>query len=119
MFGELTEQGVFFVTRMKDNADYVVVERRPVSEAERAAGVRADEIVVFCQQATADNRRFFRWVRYWDAEQQREFVFLTNHYTLAPSVVAAVYRERCGEPVLDSSSGCEGGTWVSKVSKKQ
>lgn len=93
-FGELTEQGVFFVTRMKDNADYVVVERRPVSAAERAAGVRADEIVVFCQQATADNRRFFRRVRYWDAEQQREFVFLTNHYTLAPSVVAAVYRER-------------------------
>jgi IS4 transposase len=93
-FGELTEQGVLFVTRMKDNADSVVVERRPVSEAERAAGVRADEIVVFCQQATADNRRFFRWVRSWDAEQQRELVFLTNHSTLAPSVVAAVYRER-------------------------
>ncbi len=79
---------------MKDNADSVVVERRPVSEAGRAAGVRADEIVVFCRQARTDNRRFFRRVRYWDAEQQREFVFLTNHYTLAPSVVAAVYRER-------------------------
>lgn len=62
-FAELTQEGVFFVTRSKETADYVVVERWPVSEAEWAQGVRADEIVVFRQHATTDNTRFFRQVR--------------------------------------------------------
>jgi hypothetical protein len=44
----------------KEQADFVVVERRAVSENEKKAGVRRDEILVFRQQATADNGRFFR-----------------------------------------------------------
>jgi hypothetical protein len=41
-FGRLTTAGVFFVTRLKDNAAYTVVERRPVPE--RSAILR-DEII--------------------------------------------------------------------------
>jgi len=93
-FAALSRQKVFFVTRRKEQADFVVVERRAVTESERKAGVRRDEILVFRQQATADNDRFFRRVVYWDAEKEREFVFLTNHLDLAPSQVAAVYKQR-------------------------
>jgi hypothetical protein len=31
-FEKLTRQGVYFVTRMKDNADYIVVEERPLPQ---------------------------------------------------------------------------------------
>src|SRR5713101_2418829 len=41
-FGRLTTDGVFFVTRLKDNAVYAVVERRPVPE--RSTVVR-DEVI--------------------------------------------------------------------------
>jgi hypothetical protein len=41
-FAALHADGVFFVTRMKDNTDYGVVERRPVPEH---GPVRRDEIV--------------------------------------------------------------------------
>ena len=92
-FATLSRQKVFFVTRLKEQADFVV-ERRAVSESEQQAGVRRDEILVFRQQATADNDRFFRRVVYRDAEKEREFVFVTNHFELAPSQVAAVYRQR-------------------------
>ena len=79
-FAELTQQGVHFVTRLKDNAGYEVVEARP---GNKCGAVLSDQIIVFRQQATADNERFFRIVRYWDADNQREFTFLTNHYDLS------------------------------------
>jgi len=33
-------------------------------------------------------------VVYWDADKEREFVFLTNHFDLVPSQVAAVHKQR-------------------------
>jgi len=41
-FGQLTTQEVFFVTRLKDNAVYEVVERRPPPER---SPVRRDEVI--------------------------------------------------------------------------
>src|SRR5215210_7144853 len=42
-FAELTQQRVWFVTRMKDNADYGVLEERSLPA--RAGGVRRDQLV--------------------------------------------------------------------------
>ena len=41
-FATLDAEGVFFVTRLKENADYGVVERHPVPEK---SAVRRDEII--------------------------------------------------------------------------
>lgn len=89
-FQQLTEEGVHFVTRLKDNAAYIVMERRN-SEGE---GVRADEIVVLEKQARSETAPFLRRIRYWDEANRRELVFLTNHLELTAATVAAVYRER-------------------------
>jgi Transposase DDE domain len=43
-FVELTRQGVYWVTRRKDNADYLGVERRPVPAGGK---VRADQVISF------------------------------------------------------------------------
>ena len=86
----MTEEGVNFVTRLKDKAAYIVVERRPAS----GEGVRADEIIVLEKQAQSETAPFLRRVRYWDEENQRELVFLTNHLELAASTVTAIYKER-------------------------
>jgi Transposase DDE domain/Domain of unknown function (DUF4372) len=89
-FQQLTEEGVHFVTRLKDNATYIVLERRPAA----GAGVRADEIIVLEKQAHSQTAPFLRRVRYWDEGNQRELVFLTNHLDLPAATVAAVYKER-------------------------
>jgi len=89
-FQQLTEEGVHFVTRLKDNATYIVVERR----AAEGACVRADEIIVLEKQAHSDTAPFLRRIRYWDEANQRELVFLTNHVDLPAMTVAAVYKER-------------------------
>ena len=91
-FQQLSEEGVHFVTRLKDNATYLVVERRPRS----GEGVLADEIIVLEKQArtNADTAPFLRRVRYLDEATQRELIFLTNHLELPASTIAAVYQER-------------------------
>jgi hypothetical protein len=89
-FRQLTEQGVHFVTRLKDNAAYVVAEGRPA----QGEGVQADEVICLEQQARREQYLFLRRVRYWDRENERELVFLTNHLELEAATVAAVYKQR-------------------------
>ena len=91
-FAALDAQGVFFVTRLKENADYGVVERRPVPAR---SAVRSDEIIFLYKAARDGNLDLFlRRIEVWDEEQKRVLVFLTNHRGFAASTIAAIYRQR-------------------------
>ena len=90
-FAELTDQEVFFVTRMKDNAIYDVVEGREVPDK---GHVRSDEVIFFPSMAANGKEYFFRRVEVWDEEQQRTLVFLTNHLKFGATTIAAIYKDR-------------------------
>ena len=90
-FTSLTEQGVYFVTRLKENADYGVVEKREVPQRR---GVLRDEVVFFYKLAQAGKEAFFRRIEFYDEEQDRVLVFLTNHLELAAATIAAIYKDR-------------------------
>ena len=91
-FAQLTRQGVFFVTRLKSNADFIVVEERPVLPGK---GIVHDQIICMTQQAAAsDTPPWLRRVEFFDEKQQRTLVFLTNHRKLAAATIAAVYKDR-------------------------
>ena len=90
-FVQLTHQGVYFVTRLKDNAAFEVVESRPVLPG---TNILKDQIVFFHSQAAPDREHFFRIVEIWDEEKQRSFTFLTNHLTFAATTIAAIYKDR-------------------------
>ena len=89
-FQRLTEAKVHFVTRLKDNATYIVVESRKA----QGQGVRSDEIMVLEKQAHSETAPFLRRIRYWDETNERELVFLTNHLDLPAVTVAAIYKDR-------------------------
>lgn len=90
-FADLTRQGVHFVTRMKSNADYFVVEERPLPQRR---GLLKDQLIGFYQQADDENACFFRRIEFYDEDNDRILVFLTNHLTLAAATVANVYKDR-------------------------
>jgi hypothetical protein len=90
-FAELTDQGVFFVTRMKTNADYGVVEKRKTPEK---SNVVQDEDIFFFSMAAAGKEYFFRRVEVWDEDKQRTLVFLTNHLTFGATTISAIYKDR-------------------------
>ena len=90
-FADLSRQGVYFVTRLKDNADYIVVEDRPLPHRR---GLLKDQVICFYQQARDRQECYFRRIEFYDEEQDRVLVFVTNHLTLAAATVAEVYKQR-------------------------
>lgn len=92
VFAEWTRQKVFFVTRMKDNATYRVVRRQSVPER---GNIRRDEIIEFTGFYSQKKCALpLRRIVLWDAEKERELVFLTNIFHLAASTVARIYKDR-------------------------
>src|ERR1017187_3637986 len=92
LFGKWTDRGVFFVTRLKDNAAYEVVAS---AEAPLPRNIRADEIIGFTgAQASKNCPHPMRRVVVWDEENQREIVLLTNLPDFGPTTIAAIYKDR-------------------------
>jgi len=53
----LNQQAVYFVTRLKENADYGVLEKREVPQRR---GVLRDEVIFFYKLAQAGQDAYFR-----------------------------------------------------------
>ncbi len=91
-FGRLTTAGVFFVTRLKDNAVYRVVERRRVPE--RSAVLRDEVIALTGGAAATAGPPQLRRVEVADPDKGGTLVFLTNHLALGATTIAAIYKDR-------------------------
>jgi len=90
-FTELTLFDVGFVTRMKENSLYEVVESR----APHGHGVVRDEIIsIKTKHPDVDKHPIrLRRIEFVDAEG-KEYVFLTNRLDLAAATIAEIYRQR-------------------------
>jgi hypothetical protein len=92
LFGRWTLAGVFFVTRMKENAAFTIETEFDVP-ANR--NIRADQIIQLTGvQAQADCPGPLRRVVVWDADNEREIVLLTNLFDFGSTTVAGIYKER-------------------------
>jgi hypothetical protein len=90
-WARLTQQKVWFVTRLKEHADYEVVEKRAVSEN---GNVLKDEVIFLFKSAAHGQECFLRRIEVWVEERQETMVFVTNHLKLAATTIAAIYKER-------------------------
>jgi hypothetical protein len=92
LFGKWTDQKIYFVTRLKDNAAYEVLEEGPVP-ANR--DIRADQLIRFTgEKAQRDCPNLLRRVAVWDALNEREIVLLTNLMEFGSTTIAAIYKDR-------------------------
>lgn len=91
-FSRWTDDGIYFVTRMKDNALYEVLESRdlPVHR-----NILSDQIIRLTgAKAREKCSHHLRRIVAWDREKKRELVFLTNHLDFGSTTIAAIYKER-------------------------
>jgi hypothetical protein len=92
LFGQWTDEEVFFVTRMKDNAQYEVVEERSPPQHR---GILKDQTIRLTgagAQAKCSHR--LRRVEAIREDTGDILVFLTNHHGLGASTIAAIYKDR-------------------------
>jgi hypothetical protein len=87
-----TQRSAFFVTRGKRNLDASRRERRAV---DKTTGLRSDQTIVL---AGPKSSRLYpnplRRIVFYDAENQRRFVFLTNNFALPALTIARLYKCR-------------------------
>jgi Transposase DDE domain/Domain of unknown function (DUF4372) len=87
----LTRQKVNFVTRLKDNAEYGIVESRAVPDN---SNILRDEVILLTAQQEIGPEACLRRIEVWVEEKNESMVFVTNHRRLAASTIAAIYKER-------------------------
>jgi hypothetical protein len=91
-FRELTQEEVYFVTRMKEKAVYEVQEELQIP---RNSTVVRDQIICFPRLAQAGEEPvLFRRVEIWDAEKEEAIVFLSNLLAFGATTIAAIYKDR-------------------------
>jgi hypothetical protein len=89
---DLHQCQAFFVTRAKRNMAF---RRRYSHEVNKSSGVRTDQTIIL----TGENslRGYpdpLRRIRFFDEEKQRDFVFLTNNFTLPALKITELYKSR-------------------------
>ena len=94
LFGRWSEEQVYFVTRLKDNARYRVVKNLPLSEKPGSPILKDQRIRFTGVNAGHRCPQEMRLVTFYDQEQQRTFEFLINHFGLAARTIAAIYKDR-------------------------
>ena len=83
-------EGIFFVTRQKDNADYTSIAESAIPDT-MDEGVLKDEIIVI----EKDGKQIkLRRIAYWVEEQNKVYEFITNNFELDADIIALIYKYR-------------------------
>lgn len=92
LFAEWTDAGVCFVTRIKDNAQFEVVEER---EPPQNRNILNDQTIRLTGTGAPEKcPHLLRRVEAVREDTGDRLVFLTNHHGLGASTIAAIYKDR-------------------------
>ena len=90
-FYQLQRQGIFFVTRMKTENPYEVVQQRPIIEG---TGIVSDHLIRLTGKKAG--KRYPELLRLvtLETDEGKRLEFLTNHMDLAASTIGEIYKDR-------------------------
>lgn len=92
LWASWTEQGVYFVTRLKANASYEVVKDNPVLAKKN---ILQDQLIKLKGYYSAKKcPHYLRIVEVFDPETEQSLTFVTNNLKLAARTIADIYKDR-------------------------
>lgn len=92
LYARWTDQGVYFVSRLRDNSVYEVVEERALV---RGTHVLRDQIIrLSSAHAAARCPHLLRRVEVQREDTGQVLVFVSNHLRLAARTISAIYKDR-------------------------
>lgn len=93
-FAHFTENMTGFVTRIKDNAVYNIIETNEIADKIHS-GVIEDKVVeLTVKKGNNTTPLKLRKIKFYDRAGKREFEFLTNLMEMRPDMIAALYKVR-------------------------
>jgi len=90
-YNVLNSKDIFFVTRQKSNATYMVTERREINKKQ---GLTCDQTIKIKGVKAKDCSIPLRRVGFKDVESGKQYVFLTNNFSLSAKTIADIYKAR-------------------------
>jgi len=91
-YASLCERNIYFVTRLKKNADYRIIERRSTKQHKHISSDQTIELQGFYSKQHCPYQ--LRRIRSQDPETGKWIVLLTNQFKWSATTIAKVYKER-------------------------
>lgn len=92
LFRRWTDEDVYFVTRLKGNAGFRVLEELFLPGQ---GNIVSDQVIELTGYYTLRKYPYrLRRIEYWDEEREEVLVFLTNNFKFAAATVSRIYRDR-------------------------
>lgn len=86
------QSSAYFVVRCKENLDFKRIKSNP---CDKSTGVLCDQIIKLVNfYPLRDYPIKLRRVKFYDIEQERVLIFLTNNFEFSASVIAQLYKHR-------------------------
>lgn len=95
-FKRWNRQNIRWVTRLKADAFVQPIMDYPINESSYDAGVLSDQVVLLGRPGNKKKTPLInaRIVKFYDADKQRQFCFVTNDMGSEPEVIAQLYKQR-------------------------
>jgi hypothetical protein len=92
---DIERENAFFIVRLKKSIKWKRVYSDPVSYEEKQKGIRCNQRIRFTGLLSKGGYpKQLRRIKFYDAEQNKYYVFLTNNLDLNPLTIAMLYKER-------------------------
>ena len=92
LYAYWTKNDVYFVTRLKDNADYNVIHE---FEVPQKRNILSDQLIVLTGYYSQKYCPYpLRKIVVWDKDNERQIVLLTNHLDFGATTISAIYKDR-------------------------
>ena len=92
LFSKWTEKSIWFVTRIKTNTAYEVLEDKDVP---KFRNILSDQIIKLSSQKGMELcKHRLRRVVYYDEKNDKQYTYLTNNLKLGASTIANIYKDR-------------------------
>ena len=91
LYNALNNNDIYFVTRLKINARYRVIERRTMLKTK---GLTCDQTIQLTGARAKNDPIRLRRIGYKEADTGIHYTFLTHHFKLAARTIADIYKAR-------------------------
>ncbi len=90
-FNTLNSNGIYFVTRIKNNTNFWVLEKYPITEN----NIISDEkVFLSINWKNEDYKEDVRIIRYYDKTKNKIYQYITNNFELSAKTIADIYKNR-------------------------
>jgi len=90
-YAQWSLEGIYFVTRQKDNAVYTSIEEFDIDDKTSDAILKDEKIAIKNKQGDLFE---LRRIAYWHEKHNKVYEFITNNFELAAEKIADIYKNR-------------------------